>query len=74
MFGLVLLFGTELEYSLQAVLVAMAICTALAMAPTRRLSAQFCSTEGWRAVLATRSSVQGALVSATLTPQQFKSR
>jgi hypothetical protein len=57
MFGLVLLFGTELEYSLQAVLVAMAICTALAIAPIRQVLAQFCSTEDWRAVLATRSSV-----------------
>jgi hypothetical protein len=78
MFGLVSLFGTELEYmmdnSLQAVLVAMAICTTLVMAPTQRLSAQFCSTVGWHAVPATRSSVQGVPVNATLTPQQFKSR
>lgn len=53
---------------------AMAISTALAMAPTQWPSAQLSSTEAWRAVPATRSSVQGAPAIATLTPHQFKSR
>lgn len=71
---MLLSMAAAMRVALKVVLVAMAIFTAQAMAPTRWLSAQLCSTEGWRAVPATRSSVQGAPVSATLTPQQFKSR